>query len=219
MAGRPNTYHVLFLQEAGRVELKGVFNYAAREVFVLKHGDFDAGIGQDVKKSLAIHEIVLPDHVGDRCEKIHETLEIFAYKEDSLTCVDVSNADPLIVAHVTMALQAGLEEFHRKPRPKAGPYASAMIYKIKGDKVFGHPLISTRNEVVKQVYWGLMASGDSMSKKDILKMLTDVDDGYCLDDVTDALLVVENWLHHYPGFIKTTEKRENFYQILPLENM
>ncbi|HME50645.1 MAG TPA: hypothetical protein VKM55_00370 [Candidatus Lokiarchaeia archaeon] len=219
MARPARKFHISFLHEDRPINLRGVLEFGAQELFIFKRIDKEAGISPDIKLSLAVHEILLPDHVGERCETIHETLDKFAFHEGVMTCVDVTNANMLDLNHLTTAMQAGLEQFHKMHRVKSGKFATAMLYQVMSDNIIaGHPLISTRNDIVQRIYWALLSSGEYMTKKDILEALNDEDDNCTIDDVTESLITVDNWLYYYPGYFKgTNNNRENVYQILPLE--
>ncbi len=218
---KPKIVHLVFYEKNHPLELSGLFKIGAHELFIFKQPDATVNLVPTIQSAISIHEIDLPPIVGEKCEIINDTLDKFAFQQGVLTCVNISYANPLDITHVTLALQAGLETFHRMNRPSAGHHATGIVYYNKENgEVHGHPLISLRDEDIQRIFWWLIGCGAPATKKEILAMLNDVYDEYTYSEVTNAMILLENWLAYYPGFSgQFNKQREKAYQILPLDKV
>ena len=221
MLNAKQVVHLFFLDGERNLPLRGIYRLRATEAHLyytraVEKPQFPV----EVERNIAVHRKLLSDRLSDAIEDVSNDLEDLL-TEDMLVCVNLDGGQPLIAEAAILVLSEFLSDFHQHVRPCLGPSATVLYYHVKGESIEGYPIIPDKPSLCFPIFRILSRSGEKwQSKKQILRQLNDIDDMITDHQLTNALLILENWLRLFPGFqIRQTSQHKKEYRITGFDNI
>ncbi|MHA1434400.1 MAG: hypothetical protein ACTSO7_11215 [Candidatus Heimdallarchaeota archaeon] len=216
-------HHIFFFSDNQSITKTGIYRIGATEITIFNcHQELEMNV-KDLEKEFSIHKPILPNKTSLALDIIRDHIEAII-NEDMLLCINLNNNSPVLSQYTVLVAQEKLEEFHsaysNTSRPTLEPFTTGLYYKAIDGKLSGLPIIPKTPVICSVIYNLLLRNEEWLGKEEIKSQLHLIDDSITLDKITNALIILENWLGNYPGFDTTQKKqRRKEYRIRELSEI
>jgi len=210
--------HVFFIEDNSQPPpMKGVYSIGATEIHVYSRDTTPLEYASEIRE--IIHFKVVKHSLSNAIEQVTEDFADLL-SPDMLVCINLNCTIPVITQCAIIALSNFLSEFHKLSRPGKGRIATGMYYLVQKRQIHGFPIVPMRPLLCYPIVRILSHKTEWCSKDDLLEALNSIDDSVTKDQLTNALLILENWLALFPGFaVRQQRQRKKEYRISNLENL